>query len=145
VKAGYQPEVAYYECLHELKLIVDLLYEGGFARMHDFVSDTAKYGDLSRGPRVVDAGTRERMAKILEEIRSGEFAREWIAEHESGGKRYRALMDADLAHPIEKVGAELRAHMRWLPGNQKAEPAGNTSGGGALSSKAVAFRETEKY
>ncbi len=149
VKAGYQPEVAYYECLHELKLIVDLLYEGGFARMHDFVSDTAKYGDLSRGPRVVDAGTRERMAKILDEIRTGEFAREWIAEHESGGKRYRALMEADLAHPIEKVGAELRAHMRWLPGNQKAEPAANgtftTTGGGALNPKAVAFRETEKY
>lgn len=148
VKAGYQPEVAYYECLHELKLIVDLLYEGGFARMHDFVSDTAKYGDLSRGPRVVDAGTRERMAKILDEIRSGEFAREWIAEHESGGKRYRALMEADLAHPIEKVGAELRAHMRWLPGNQQAEAANTsftTTGGGALNPKAVAFRETEKY
>lgn len=141
VNAGYQPEIAYYECLHELKLIVDLLYEGGFKRMHEFVSDTAKYGDLTRGPRVINAETRQRMQEVLDDITSGRFAKEWIAENEAGGKNYQALMAKDLALPIEKVGAELRTHMRWLPGNEKANP----SGGGALGAKAVAYRETEKF
>lgn len=114
VKAGYQPEVAYFECLHELKLIVDLIYEGGFARMHQFVSDTAKYGDLSRGPRIVDSRTREEMMKILAEIRSSEFAKEWINETQTGLKNYKRLLEQDLNHPIEKVGKELRARMSWI-------------------------------
>ena len=114
VEAGYQPEVAYFECLHELKLIVDLLYEGGLAKMHQFVSETAKYGDLTRGPRVVDGHAKAAMRKILEEIRSGEFAREWIAENAAGQPRYRELLQRDLNHPIERVGKVLRERMTWL-------------------------------
>jgi ketol-acid reductoisomerase len=112
--AGYQPEVAYFECLHELKLIVDLLYEGGFAKMHRFVSETAKYGDLSRGPRVVDGHVRETMRTLLEEIRSGAFASEWILEDQAGRPRYSRLLARDLAHPIERIGAKLRERMSWL-------------------------------
>ena len=108
------PEVAYFECLHELKLIVDLLHEGGLAKMHKFVSETAQYGDLTRGPRVVDEHTRERMRAILREIQDGEFAREWVAEHRAGRARYDALKHRDLEHPIERVGAKLRAKMPWL-------------------------------
>jgi len=114
VEAGYQPEVAYYECLHELKLIVDLLHEGGITKMHKYISDTAKYGDLTRGPRIVNERTRNEMRKILKEIQTGKFARQWIAESESGGKEYRRLLAADLNQPIEKVGAKLRARMPWL-------------------------------
>ncbi len=114
VEAGYQPEVAYYECLHELKLIVDLLHEGGIARMHKYISDTAKYGDLTRGPRVVNKATKKEMRKILEEIQSGKFARQWIRESESGGKNYQRMLKADMKHPIERVGEKLRARMPWL-------------------------------
>jgi ketol-acid reductoisomerase len=114
VEAGYQPEVAYYECLHELKLIVDLLHEGGLANMHRFISDTAKYGDLTRGPRVVNERTKKEMRRILKEIRSGKFAREWIDEHEHGSKKYQRLLKQDLRHPIERVGEKLRARMPWL-------------------------------
>jgi ketol-acid reductoisomerase len=114
VEAGYQPEVAYYECLHELKLIVDLLHEGGITKMHKYISDTAKYGDLTRGPRVINARTRNEMRKILKEIQTGKFARQWIRESETGGKEYQRLLAADLNHPIEKVGAKLRARMPWL-------------------------------
>ena len=114
VEAGYQPEVAYYECLHELKLIVDLLHEGGITKMHKYISDTAKYGDLTRGPRVVNARTRNEMRKILKEIQTGKFARQWIKESESGGREYQRLLKADLNQPIEKVGAKLRARMPWL-------------------------------
>ncbi len=114
VAAGYQPEAAYFECLHELKLIVDLIYEGGFAQMLRFVSETAKYGDLTRGPRVVDARVRETMKTILAEIQSGEFAREWIAENAGGRPKYNALLKQDLEHPVEKVGRELRERMSWL-------------------------------
>jgi ketol-acid reductoisomerase len=114
VEAGYQPEVAYYECLHELKLIVDLLHEGGIAKMHRFISETAKYGDLTRGPRVVNAATKKEMKKILREVQDGTFARQWIRENKNGRKKYDALMKKDLAHPIEKVGVELRARMPWL-------------------------------
>ncbi len=113
-EAGYQPEVAYFECMHELKLIVDLLYEGGLEKMHEFVSETAKYGDLTRGPRVIDEGTGERMREILKEIQDGRFAREWIEENEKGLPEYNRLMEQDLAHPIEKVGRALRACMSWL-------------------------------
>ena len=114
VEAGYQPEIAYYECLHELKLIVDLINDGGITRMHQFISETAQYGDLTRGPRVVDAHAREQMRQVLKEIQDGRFAREWIAEHKSGRKNYQALKQADLDHPIEEVGKRLRASMSWL-------------------------------
>ena len=116
VEAGYQPEVAYYECLHELKLIVDLLHEGGLTKMHKYISDTAKYGDLTRGPRVVDERAHEEMRKILKEIQSGQFAREWILESKTGGKKFQSLLAADLKQPVEKVGAKLRARMPWLQG-----------------------------
>jgi ketol-acid reductoisomerase len=114
VDAGYQPEVAYYECLHELKLIVDLLHEGGISKMHRFISDTAKYGDLTRGPRVINERTKKEMRRILKEIQSGKFARQWIAETEGGAKEYARLLKADLQHPIERVGEKLRARMPWL-------------------------------
>jgi ketol-acid reductoisomerase len=113
-EAGYQPEVAYYECLHELKLIVDLLHEGGLAKMHQYISHTAKWGDLTRGPRVVNAGTKKEMKKILKEVQDGTFARQWIRENKTGRRKYDALMKKDLAHPIEKVGVTLRARMPWL-------------------------------
>jgi ketol-acid reductoisomerase len=114
VEAGYQPEVAYYECLHELKLIVDLLHEGGLRKMHDFISETAKYGDLTRGPRVVNDRVKREMRKILKEVQSGKFARQWIAENESGRKNYQKMLDEDTDRQIEKVGAALRARMPWL-------------------------------
>ena len=114
VEAGYKPEVAYYECLHELKLIVDLLHEGGLAKMHQFVSETCQYGDLTRGPRIINEETRARMREALAEIRSGQFAREFIAEYEAGSGNYKAMKDGDLAHPIEQVGTRLRARMPWL-------------------------------
>jgi len=114
VEAGYQPEVAYFECMHELKLIVDLMYEGGIAKMHEFVSETAIYGDLSRGPRVINAETRERMKTILSEIQNSTFANEWIEENKSGKENYNQMMADDLNHPIEKVGSELRKRMSWL-------------------------------
>src|SRR6187397_1350289 len=96
VEAGYQPEVAYYECLHELKLIVDLLHEGGLAKMHKFISETAKYGDLTRGPRIVNRSTKKEMRKILKEIQDGKFARQWMAENKRGRKKYDAMMNKDL-------------------------------------------------
>jgi ketol-acid reductoisomerase len=114
VEAGYQPEVAYYECLHELKLIVDLLHEGGMTKMHQFISETAKYGDLTRGPRIVNAGTKREMKKVLKEIQDGKFARQWIAENKGGRKKYNKLMNKDLKHKIEKVGVKLRERMPWL-------------------------------
>jgi ketol-acid reductoisomerase len=114
VEAGYQPEVAYYECLHELKLIVDLLHEGGLSKMHKFISDTAKYGDLTRGPRVVNSATKREMKKILKEIQDGKFARQWMAENKRGGKKYAAMLKKDMSHKIEKVGVKLRDRMPWL-------------------------------
>jgi ketol-acid reductoisomerase len=114
VEAGYQPEVAYYECLHELKLIVDLLHEGGLTKMHQFISETAKYGDLTRGPRVVNDRVKAEMKKILKEVQNGKFARQWIEENASGGKNYSKLLKEDTNRQIEKVGAELRARMPWL-------------------------------
>jgi ketol-acid reductoisomerase len=114
VAAGYQPEVAYYEVMHELKLIVDLLHEGGLRKMHRFISDTAAWGDMISGPRVVDANSRQTMQTVLKEIQDGTFARNWIAENEAGMPRFRQMMNADLEHPIEKVGADLRSRMDWL-------------------------------
>jgi ketol-acid reductoisomerase len=114
VEAGYQPEVAYFECMHEMKLIVDLLHEGGLKKMHQFVSDTAKYGDLTRGPRIIDAHVRENMKQVLKEVQDGTFAREWIEENKAGQKNYKRLMQEDLEQRIEKVGKELRGRMSWL-------------------------------
>lgn len=114
VKAGYQPEVAYYEVMHEMKLIVDLLHEGGIAKMHNFISETAAWGDMVSGPRVIDDHVRMRMQEVLDDIRDGTFARRWIAENEAGQPEYRKLMKADLEHPIEEVGAKLRSRMDWL-------------------------------
>ena len=114
VEAGYQPEIAYFECLHELKLIVDLFYEGGITKMNEFISETAKWGSVVSGPRVINGETRERMKEILTEIQNGTFAREWIAENEAGKGAYDALVKADSEHPIEVVGAGLRERMAWL-------------------------------
>lgn len=123
VDAGYAPEVAYFECLHELKLIVDLLYEGGFSKLHQFVSETATYGDLTRGPQVVDAQVRENMKAVLKEIQDGTFAREWVNEHTAQKANYQSLLDADLQHPLEEVGAALRQRMAWLSkGDDDAAP-----------------------
>jgi len=123
VEAGYQPEIAYYEVLHELKLIVDLFYEGGITRMLEFVSETAQYGDYISGPRVVDAATKERMKGVLKDIQDGTFARNWIAEYQAGLPNYKRLKQADLEHPIEQVGAKLRARMAWLQSGAKASQA----------------------
>ncbi len=114
VEAGYQPEVAYFECLHELKLIVDLLHEGGMAKMYEFISDTAAYGDLTRGPRIIDEGARARMREVLAEIQKGEFARDWILENQAGLPHHRALMRHRTEHEIERVGKALRGRMSWL-------------------------------
>mgnify|MGYP001337051171 CR=1 FL=1 len=113
-EAGYQPEVAYFEVMHEMKLIVDLLHEGGLKKMHDYISETADYGDLTRGPRVIDAKTKDRMKDILSEIQDGTFAQEWVAENDAGCGEYKRLMDEDLTHSIEVVGRELRGRMSWL-------------------------------
>jgi len=114
VEAGYQPEIAYFECLHELKLIVDLFYQGGISYMRYSVSDTAEYGDYSRGTRIITEETRESMREILAEVQSGEFAREWILENQAGRPVFNALRKAEKEHPIEEVGAKLRAMMPWL-------------------------------
>ena len=114
VEAGYQPEVAYFECMHEVKLIVDLLHEGGLKKMHQFVSDTAKYGDLTRGPRIIDQHVRDNMKQVLKEVQDGTFAREWIEENKTGQKNYKRLMQEDLDQRIEKVGKALRSRMSWL-------------------------------
>jgi ketol-acid reductoisomerase len=114
VEAGYQPEVAYYECLHELKLIVDLLHEGGLAKMHQFISETAKYGDLTRGPRIVNERVKNEMRKVLKEVQSGKFARQWLRENAHGRENYQKLLAADINRQIEKVGADLRSRMPWL-------------------------------
>jgi ketol-acid reductoisomerase len=114
VAAGYTPEVAYFECLHELKLIVDLMYEGGIARMRYSISDTAEYGDLTRGPRVVTDSVKESMRKILDEIQDGSFAREWVAEDDAGRPNFLKLQEAGEQHPIEEVGRKLRGLMSWV-------------------------------
>ncbi|MDE2860299.1 MAG: ketol-acid reductoisomerase [Chloroflexota bacterium] len=114
VEAGYQPESAYFECLHELKLIVDLIYQGGLGYMRYSVSDTAEYGDYSRGPRVVDDHVKENMKRILEDIQNGSFAREWISENDEGRPRFNVMRREDTEHPIESVGKELRDMMGFL-------------------------------
>jgi len=114
VNAGYQPEIAYFECFHELKLIVDLMYRGGLSYMRYSISDTAEYGDYTRGPRIIDDVTREEMEQILAEIQDGSFAKEWILENQAGRPVYNALKRMDEEHPIEAVGEELRQMMPWL-------------------------------
>lgn len=118
VEAGYQPEVAYFECLHELKLIVDLIYQGGIAYMRNSISDTAKYGDYTRGPRVIDDAVYDTMGGILEDIQDGTFAREWILENQASRPVYNALKRMEAEHLIEEVGAELRQMMPWLKQNK---------------------------
>ncbi len=114
VEAGYSPEMAYFETIHEVKLIVDLIYEGGIANMRYSVSNTAEYGDVTRGPRIIDAGVKQRMKEILEEIQTGAFAKEFILENRSGGVQFRALRKRGEEHPMEAVGAKLRNLMPWL-------------------------------
>jgi ketol-acid reductoisomerase len=140
VEAGYQPEVAYYECLHELKLIVDLLHEGGLAKMHQFISETAKYGDLTRGPRIVNERVKNEMRKVLKEVRSGRFARQWIRENAQGRPNYQKLLAADIDHQIERVGAGLRARMPWLQEKRRSAPAAAARGGRAAPRRAKPAR-----
>jgi len=114
VEAGYQPEIAYFECLNELKLIVDLIYQGGITYMRDNVSNTAEYGDLKVGKRIVNEETRKEMKKVLEEIQNGEFAKDWILENQAGRPYYRAIRNKEANYLIEKVGRELRSMMPWI-------------------------------
>ncbi len=114
VEAGYQPEIAYFECMHEMKLIVDLFYQGGLAYMRYSVSDTAEYGDYTRGPRIINEQTRAEMKKILDEIQSGQFAREWVLENQANRAGFLAMRKRDAQHPIEEVGGRLRKMMSWI-------------------------------
>ncbi|HXG92416.1 MAG TPA: ketol-acid reductoisomerase [Blastocatellia bacterium] len=125
VEAGYSPEMAYFECLHEVKLIVDLIYEGGIANMRYSVSNTAEYGDLTRGPRVINPAVREEMRHLLRDIQSGAFADEWMAEHEAGKPRFKQLEGAAQSHQIEEVGRRLRAMMPWLAEKRLVDKAKN--------------------
>ena len=125
VEAGYSPEMAYFECLHEVKLIVDLIYEGGIANMRYSVSNTAEYGDLTRGPRVINDSVREEMRRLLKDVQSGAFADEWMAEHEAGKSRFKELEQKGLSHPIEDVGRRLRAMMPWLAEKRLVDRAKN--------------------
>ena len=118
VEAGYKPEMAYFECLHELKLIVDLMYEGGVANMRYSISNTAEYGDLTRGPRIVNGSTKDEMKKILAEIQSGEFAKEYIDEYKTGNSNFDKMRKDGEKHPIETVGEELRSMMPWISANK---------------------------
>ena len=118
VEAGYSPEMAYFECLHELKLIVDLMNEAGIAGMRFSSAETAKWGDVSVGPKIIDASVKKRMKAALKDIQSGKFAKDWVAEYKSGYKKYNALLAAGEKHPIEKTGAKLRAMMPWMQKRQ---------------------------
>ncbi|CAN5811627.1 ketol-acid reductoisomerase [soil metagenome] len=125
VEAGYSPEMAYFECLHETKLIVDLIYEGGLANMRYSISNTAEYGDFTRGPRVVGEGARKAMKEILQEIQSGQFAREFILENQSGAPMLKAMRRLSREHPIEQVGAKLREMMPWIQANRLVDRSRN--------------------
>ncbi|MGH8507676.1 MAG: ketol-acid reductoisomerase, partial [Gammaproteobacteria bacterium] len=125
VEAGYSPEMAYFECLHETKLIVDLIYEGGLANMRYSISNTAEYGDFTRGPRVVGAEARKAMKEILQEIQSGQFAREFILENQSGAPMLKAMRRLSREHPIEQVGAKLREMMPWIQANRLVDRSRN--------------------
>jgi ketol-acid reductoisomerase len=119
VQAGYQPEIAYFECMHELKLLVDLMHEGGMAYMRYSISDTAEYGDYTRGPKVIDDHVRQNMKQVLQNIRSGQFAREWIMENQAGRPSFNAMRRMEAGHMIEQVGGELRSMMPWLKGGKQ--------------------------
>jgi ketol-acid reductoisomerase len=123
VEAGYQPEAAYFECLHELKLIVDLMYEGGVDKMYEFISDTASYGDLVSGPRILDESVKDRMRDVLKEIQDGSFARQWMEEYQSGSENYQAMLAERRAHQIEKTGSKLRERMSWIAQPKKEQAA----------------------
>ena len=125
VEAGYAPEMAYFECLHELKLIVDLMYEGGIANMRYSISNTAEYGDLTRGPRIITEKTKAEMKQILSEVQSGDFAKEFIKENETGAKNMQALRERGRQHPIEEVGAKLREMMPWIKSNKLVDQTKN--------------------
>lgn len=125
--AGYRPEMAYFECLHELKLIVDLMYRGGLQFMRYSISDTAEYGDYTRGPRVITPETRAAMRRILDAVQDGSFAREWLAENQAGRHRFEQLRREDRDHDIERVGAKLRAMMPWSEEGKRSEAAGQRS------------------
>jgi ketol-acid reductoisomerase len=121
VAAGYQPEIAFFECMHEVKLVVDLIYQGGLSYMRYSISDTAEYGDLTRGKRIITDETRATMKKILEEVQSGAFAREWILENQAGQPMFRAMRKLERSHLIEQVGTKLRAMMPFLEAKQVQE------------------------
>ncbi len=125
VEAGYAPEMAYFECLHEVKLIVDLIYEGGIANMRYSISNTAEYGDYTRGPRLIDAQVKARMKEMLEEIQSGNFTKEWVLENRAGQASFKAMRRREAAHPIEEVGETLRGMMPWIAGNRLVDKAKN--------------------
>ena len=125
VEAGYAPEMAYFECLHEVKLIVDLIYEGGIANMRYSISNTAEYGDYTRGPRVIDADTKKRMKEILDDIQSGRFARDWMLENAAGQPSFKAMRRRGAEHDIEKVGEKLRGMMPWIAKNRLVDKAKN--------------------
>src|ERR1700751_4761069 len=125
VDAGYAPEMAYFECLHEVKLIVDLIYEGGIANMRYSISNTAEYGDYTRGPRIVTDATRKEMKKILDDIQSGRFARDWVQECNAGQPSFKAMRRREAEHPIEEVGARLRAMMPWIAKNKLVDKTKN--------------------
>ena len=125
VEAGYAPEMAYFECLHEVKLIVDLIYEGGLANMRYSISNTAEYGDYTRGPRVITDGVKKEMKKILDDIQSGRFARDWVLENVAGQPSFKAMRKMHAEHPIEQVGEKLRAMMPWIGKNKLVDKARN--------------------
>jgi ketol-acid reductoisomerase len=125
VEAGYAPEMAYFECMHEVKLIVDLMYEGGIANMRYSISNTAEYGDYTRGPRVITAETKAEMKRILDDIQSGRFARDWVLENAAGQSSFKAMRRRGAEHPIEEVGAKLRAMMPWIAQNRLVDKSKN--------------------
>jgi ketol-acid reductoisomerase len=125
VEAGYAPEMAYFECLHEVKLIVDLMYEGGIATMRYSISNTAEYGDYTRGPRIIDDRVKAEMKRVLEEIQSGKFAKEWVLENAAGQASFKAMRRRGAEHPVEKIGEKLRAMMPWIAQNRLVDRAKN--------------------
>jgi ketol-acid reductoisomerase len=125
VEAGYAPEMAYFECIHEMKLIVDLIYEGGLSLMRYSVSDTAEYGDYMVGPRIINANTKKEMKKVLSEIQKGEFAKKWMAENKSGRRNFLQMRETGSAHQLEKVGEKLRSMMPWIAKNRLVDKSKN--------------------
>jgi len=125
IEAGYAPEMAYFECLHEVKLIVDLIYEGGIANMRYSISNTAEYGDYTRGPRIITDETKAEMKRVLDDIQSGRFARDWVAENQAGQPSFKAMRRRAAEHPIEEVGAQLRGMMPWIGKNKLVDKTKN--------------------